>query len=375
MNFRFFVLWITIFLVANALTCARFRISHLSPETLLSLPLGPDGAEYPVQNGAIYSLPRSVAVIENWFVIAEPSQEVIKIFNGRKLNLKLVSKGWAEKKSQRKEEGSKEADRVKVLVSDILRIPGRLVAGKDEDFFVENFTPPTTTSAGEIVMGGVYRILHYDLTGKVLHTIGRKGQLELPFENILWMDTDSEGNLWVLYSHLEQLYLDQYHKGKVVREFTQKDCEDALFVDLAKEKGLLYRCEFIYPFYEGKRVLYIGRVDRLIRDAERTNYQFFYRTLAAVDFKGNKEIIFSRLNDPDDYPYLPFGASQLLLWQTIDYQKVRLAVYNLSGELLNNLQIEYDGRHSDWRSTYMTLSGEIYSLKIRDQSFNLVRWK
>lgn len=364
MSFEKKFFWI--FFVIALGFCGRFRVTHLSPTVLLSLPVGSDGLEYPVQSGVLHGLPKTVGVIDNWFIISEPSQEAIKIFNGTKIHLKLVSKYSLEKKATKKDDIAKE---VKTVVNELLRVPGRIVAGREEDFYVVNYIPPL--GEGDF-SSGAYRILHFDFSGKLLQVVGRKGQSELPFENILWFDIDIKGNLWVLYSHLEELHLDQYQKGKLLREIRQKQCEEVLFANTVREKGMLYRCEFLYPFYDASKILFIGRVDRA--DAEGT-YQFQYRVVVSQDEGGESRVVFSRLNDPEDYPHIPYGTGEFIVWQTLDYQKIRFALYNLSGELVNNLQLDFMGRFTDWRSTWVNLKGDIFSLRVIGKNVEILKWR
>ncbi len=365
---------LVIIATAFQVQCARFRVDHLTAVKIAAIPLGHEGLEYPKQNGIYHEIPKTIGIIDDWLVAAEPSNGTIKIFNNNRLQVRLMSKSAAEKRGTGKKSTDDPDSKVRNITSEQLRVPGRISTGNDEDFFVVNFMPVESREKTET--GGAYRILHYDLNGKLLGVIGRKGQPELPFEHILWMDTDKQGNLWVLYNHFEELHLDRYYKEKLITEFREKQCDEALFSEVNREKNYVYRCEFMYPFFSGDKILLVGRVDRAPAESSKSaGYQFQHRIFRVRDKNGNLDTIFSRLNDPEDYPYLPYDDNQILIWQTIDYQKIRMAVYSLSGDLTNNLQIQQDGRFSQWRSTWMTLSAQFYSIQVADGFFYVIRWR
>lgn len=372
---RFYI--ITAFVLLLALpACSRFRLKKLKPDRIFSAAIGPAGVVYPNQNGIYHEIPYSHGVINDWVILSEPSERTLKLFRNGRLSTRVVAKTTEEpaKKDAAKSAEAKPKPEGRTVVADILKVPGRISAGQNEDFFVENYIPPgdwLEKKGGK----GVYKILHFDLKGKFLHLIGRKGQTELPFENLLWMDTDKKGNLWVLYRYLDELHLDSYEGNKLVFEMRQPNCEAILFDrDQPKDKGQFRRCEFMYPFYNAEKLVLVGRIDKPGEDAKELSFSHRIIKVKKTEEDGT-ELVFSRLNNPEDYPYIPQPDGEVSLWQTLDHQKVKLALYNLSGDLLNTLQLEHPGKHNEWRATYQTLRGDFYSTRITGGYFEIYQWK
>ena len=140
--------------------CARFRSSTLKPEKIFSLPIGDDKAHFPRQGGVYHEIPGRVGVLKEWVAFSEPSDKTIKLYRSGKLVF-----------SVRGQEAGKSRNDTKSL--EAVRVPGRIVMGGNDDFFVENYIPPEGESKDPSTRGG-YKILQFDFKGKLLRSIGRK---------------------------------------------------------------------------------------------------------------------------------------------------------------------------------------------------------
>jgi hypothetical protein len=376
---KYFLLAAIAFLSAS---CARFKVNKLASSELFKIPIGHENTSlnYPEQKGLYYEIPGRVAVVDNILVTSEPSANKIKIFKDNKLQVVIVSENAAKNTSNYNEEQKPEVKKeFNQVVNKNLNVPGALAAGNDDDFYVINYISATSQpeTPSQISSGGYYKILHFDVKGNFLDIIGREGRMDLPFESILWMDTDDNNNLWVLYKYIDSLTLDQYKNGGLVNSISQKQCNETLFQNEKEEKTMVRQCEEMYPFYNGSQILLIGREDKIPDKKEISDqvYQFQRRIYKTLNLKNGKvETVFANMNDPEDYPYIPY-ESNLLIWKTIRADRFKIAVYDTDGDLIKFFQIELPDRRNNWRSTYATLSGNFYSLRLQNKSLSVYQWK
>lgn len=360
------VLW-TLFLFPVVLSCARFRSSRLKPEKIFSLPLGEDKARFPKQNGVYHEIPGRVGILKDWVAFSEPSEKTVKLFRSGKLVFSIRGQDAAQK--TKAEARSLEA----------LRVPGRIVMGGNDDFFVENYIPPEGENK-DPGLRGTYKILQFDFKGKFLRVIGRKGLSDLAFENILWFDTDSKGYLWVLYRYLDELHLDRYEGQRLAYEYRQTDCETATLdkkqIELMKNRNSVIHCEYIYPFYSGERILLSSRIDRIDSDSDKKQMTLAYRIVKYKNLnEPQAETVFARLSNAEDHPYLPQGKDSVGIWQNLEPGRVRVVRYSLDGDIRNSYVLEFSGRPSEWRQVWQTLAGDFYGIRIFADQFEIHRFR
>lgn len=354
--------------------CARFRVNDLSKSTVISIPIKKEngaGVWFNESSGVYEAVPGRVGIKDNLVIFPEASRKQIKFFKDRRLYMIMQSPLY----KQKEESEDKLPDTVDVKKSMQLNIPGKVVIGDNDDFYIENYDPVVSSDPDQKESYGFYRILHYDINGNFLGLIGRKGQNELPFDNIMWMDSDTEGSFWVFYRQLDELNLEQYSEGNLVYSISQNECHSYLY-EKERDKDLFSQCEYMYPFNDGSKVLLVGRTEKKPEEnSKEKGYIFQYRTFKVLDINDNKaEPLMSRMNDPEDFPFLPYDDSHILIWQTRAKNIVRFAVYSTEGDLTNNLQIEFDGLIHNWRRTYYTLRGEFYSIRVFKKRIKIYRW-
>lgn len=362
MNSRFILIHKVLFIaLLFSLSCARFRVEGLQQRQVLEVKYDKDLVTFPKQSGVVHEVPAQVAVMDNWVVLSVPSERRLIFYKNEKLSLTL------EGNPIEKESGND----IKRLYVDQLKIPGRVIAGKSDDIFVETFIPAGSSSVG------FYKILHFNLQGELLAVIGREGQPQLPFENILWFDVDTKGNLWVEYRYLGKLIIDNYVNSNLEYQVSEQLCFDRLFdQDKIDTDRYLYRCERMVPFYGGNKVMLIGRVEKN-QSGEDGEVQspFQYRSAVSIDRSGTASEIFNRLSDPEDFPYLTHGEEEILIWQTEDYDQLRFAVYSSLGELQRNYEVRLKSRPQQWRSIYGTIDGRLFGIQVKEESLSIVRWR
>lgn len=355
-------------LIISMGACARFKVSNLDANVLFSIPINKNSLSFPSQTGILHGIPRKVGITSERLTISEPENKSIKIFKENQLERIIISK------DRENDTFSNEPNDKKIRsFSEYLKIPGNIVSGTEDDFYVLNYYP---NLSGPNEQSGFYKIIHYDLKGQFIQIIGRNGQSELPYENVIWMDTDTSGRLWVAYRHLDDLYLEGYEENQVYRSYSDQECVKNVFMGQNLSSTDIARCEFMYPFPSGEKLLLVGRVDS-IKDSEAgaKGRVFKYRTFVVIDKNGKSEVIFGKINDPEDFPYIPYNENEILLWQTLDYNRVKLPIYSLHGALINNLQITQTDRFENWRSTWFNLQGKAYSIKVDSLKLEVIRWK
>lgn len=362
---------VPVLIVLSATSCAFFRVDKLNDQPEARIPLNDEsGVKFQNQSGIVHEIPARVAETDDWVVISEPSRKSVKIFNDSKLLTEIIS---LEEKADPEKLPASAAGELKT--NSYLKIPGRTIAGQNEDFFVESYNNVKAGRNKSDSGAGFYKILQFNLRGNFIRLIGREGRPELPFENILWMDVDSENRLWVLYRFLGNLKLDAYREGRLDYSIKQQNCESLMLENIEKEDNELLNCEFMYPFFDAERILLTARVDR-VPDSDKEVTTFRYRVVKVLNTENAEvETVFSRLNDPEDFPYLPYDNNNFLVWQTEDYDTLKFSIYNLEGNLQNNLQIKLTGRHNRYRTTYYSLKGKFYSIKVDSDFFHLLNWR
>ncbi|MBV6492723.1 MAG: hypothetical protein LDLANPLL_00720 [Turneriella sp.] len=346
--------------------CARFRTSTLKPEKVFAATIGSDKVHFPNQNGIYHEIPSRVGVYKDWVAFSEPSEKTIKLFRSGKLEVTIKAQDTGKGKGDSK-------------ALDALRVPGRIMMGTNDDFFVENYIPPEGENKDASSRGG-YKILQFDFKGKLLRSIGRKGLAELVFENLLWFDSDTKGYLWVLYRYLDELHLDRYEGSRLAYEYRQTDCENATVdkkqIEQLKSRNSIVHCEYIYPFYSGERIMFASRIDRIDSVSSQKQMTLAYRVVKVKNLgEAENKTVFDRLANAEDHPYLPQGNSNIGIWQNLENGRVRIQRYSLDGDLTNSIVLDITGLQRQWRQVWETLSGDFYGIRIFADQFEVYRFQ
>ncbi|MES0489067.1 MAG: hypothetical protein ABUK01_03685 [Leptospirales bacterium] len=363
-------------LIFSSLYCSRFKVTKLEPERVFAIPIGeePESLDFPRHHGIYHGIPSRIGISGDWLIVSETRKKRIKIFKGENLSVVIHNENVVVDENEFAAVGNENS--VEVISSSNLDIPGMIIAGNNDDFYVLNYSPAERDQQDEEGIG-FYKIIQYDVKGNMLDLIGREGKEELPFESISWMDIDSENNLWVLHRHLGELQLDRYSDGENIVSLSQKDCERVLFADQIENStgNTLSGCELMYPVENGEEILMVGKVEKISnKKSDKSNYAFLYRKFVLFNYTSTaKSVVFEKLNDPEDYPYIPNG-NNLFIWRTLDPSKIRLGIYTSEGDITKSLQVELFGKRPNWRSLYATLSGNIIGIRVFNRTFEVYEW-
>jgi len=370
--------FVLLLLIFSGIFCSRFKVTKLESERLFAIPLGEEAGslDFPKHHGIYHGIPSRIGISGDWLIVSEPGKKRIKIYKDENLSVVINNENNIDDQTEYVPSESENESPVENIISSNLDIPGMIVAGNNDDFYVLNYSPAERDQQDQEGTG-FYKIIQYDVKGNMLDLIGREGKEELPFESILWMDIDSDNNLWVLHRHLGELQLDRYSDGENIVSFSQKDCERTLFANQSENSGAntLSGCELMYPVENGDEILMVGKVEKISsKKSDKSNYAFLYRKFVLFNHTtASKSVVFEKLNDPEDYPYIPYG-NNLFIWRTLDPSKIRLGIYTNEGDITKSLQIELFGKRPNWRSLYGTLSGKIVGLRVFNRTFEVYEW-
>ncbi len=374
-----YFIYLLLFFISLQIGCIRFKVNHLKAIEVASIPINNKPLSFPKRNGFYYGIPGRIGIDTDKIVISEPNKRSINIFTDQKKKpLVIYSKKFYDPKIKKGEiilDNDSE-----YILNENLNIPGIIISGKENDFLVQNYIFPSSLPEKNNKKNpepkGFYKVLHFNYKGNLLGIIGRMGQAELSFENIIWMDVDTDNSLWILYRYLDDLYLDRLYENKLENQFKEKECENILFQGITKKKEMLYICEYMYPFYEGNKILMVGKVEKRINKNKIEDYIFQHRVVKVKDLDSDKITeIFKRLNDAEEFPYIPYDESHIMIWQTKKHNAFKYSIYNLEGDLTKNLQIDLKDDSHSWRATYATLRGDFYSIRIFSNRIYIYQWE
>ncbi len=360
------------------------RFDELKSNLLLSIPLNKKILNFPSQNGIPYGVPGKIGVQDNMLAISEVSAHTIKIFKDGKLKRLIRSKKFYE--NLPKQDQSEKPNDVSENFINKLHIPGVIATTSENSFYVLNYIPEYGKKEK-----GKYNFLHIHFNGKLIFTVNQDDKYHIDsyekkfllkkdegsFSNVRWMDVDDENRLWITHIKNEEIILQAYENGKLLHQFSKKQCHELLFKDIKKSPNEEYSCETFYPFSQGNSILFVGKI-KIIKKNKNSNeakYIFKERIFISYDINSKKSHhIFTHDSDPQQTPYLTHGKKSFIIWKTEDYQKYKLELYNINGNFEKSFRINLPGNPHSWRSTYTTLRGKIYSIQILKTSLSIYEW-
>ena len=355
---------------------------ELKSEVLFEIPLNKKILDFPTRNGIYYEIPGKIGIEDDMAIISESSARSIKIFKNGALETVIRSKEFYKNSSN--QDQRKMSSNVSELFLSTLSIPGVVATTSEDSFYVLNYTAETQSKKEK----GKYNFLHIDFEGKLKFTVNREDQdnqnltpqiNKVSFNNIQWMDVDDENRLWLTYeNNQEEAILQAYEEGKLLHQFSVKECYNFIFKHVEKSKNEELLCEVFYPFSDGESILFVGKVETLKKDeddVDEVSYTFKERVFISYDIESKKSHkIFTHESDPQESPYLTHGEESFIIWITEDYQHFKLELYNIEGDLEKRLVINLPGNSYSWRSTYITLRGEIYSIRVSKNALLAYEW-
>ncbi len=382
---NFLRLYVILFLAISMIACG---FDEMKSEILFKIPLNEKILNFPKKNGVYYEIPGKMGIEDDMAIISESSARSIKIFNNSKLERVIRSKEFYKDPSN--QDQWQTPPNVSKSSLSVLSIPGSIATTSEDSFYVLNYTPQAQPKQEK----GKYNFLHIDFDGKLKFLVNNQETQdnenpkdkklaaqtnEIGFSNIHWMDVDDENRLWLTYGNSqEETILQAYEEGTLLHKFSAKECYDLILKHVEKSKDEGYLCEVFYPFSSGESILFVGKVETIKRDGDdvdETDYTFKERVFISYDIESKKSHkIFTHESDPQESPYLTHGEESFIIWVTEDYQRFKLELYDIKGDQEKKLVINLSGSSHSWRSTYTTLRGKIYSIRISKDFLIAYEW-
>ena len=369
---------------------------------MAGIPLDKSILNYPKQNGVYHEIPGKIGIEDERILISEPSSRIIKIFDEGELE-RVIKSGDYYSDPDNVDNTKLSTETKEVFISE-LGIPGMISTTSDDSFYVLNYISQEKNKASSGNQE-TYNILHIDFEGKLKGVITQDTEpilkasqevITLPeaqalkiqdiqnisdpadFSDIQWMDVDDDGRLWVLYGNEQEMFLESYEKNKRSYRFSRKDCYASIFKNRKESKDEERACEIFYPFGDGKSLLLVGRIEEIESkndDLDDTEYFFKERIFTVFNIASKTvEEIFTHRSEPQENPYLPYKDDRFIIWVTKDYNNFVLELYSISGSLKKKYQLNLEGTAHSWRSTYTTLQGNIYSIRVFKHSLMIYEW-
>ena len=344
-----------------------------------------------------HAIPQQFGVLGNRIVISEIENHAIKIFYRKKLETIIYSSHKSSHKSSHRpnvyskyDENSLDFDidiesipNKKLIFQEnsYLQVPGKIVVGEKDTFFVvnrletpdfyqkkisniqintnQNLYASTNSSYAGYSNRSIniskkvkqkrisnnkyshYNILELNTKGELIRSIERKRKKPSAFQNIIWIETDVSGKLWVLYLYNKKLMLDAYIKGKLFFYIEEEKCLSTLFP--IQDKKSIYTCLRMHPFYNEKEVLLVGKVEKKPNKKNNLkpwNKEAFERyTIKILNWDFNTErVAMANIKDRHSIPYLPYGKESFLVLnpkKNLSYQ-----MFNTDGFFLQTINLD-----------------------------------
>lgn len=207
-------------------------------------------------------------------------------------------------------------------------------------------------------------ILIFDKTGKLLYSLGQKGVADIPFNFIEKVFIDLNDRPIVITKNYETWGV--YRFKSRARDFFVTLGKDT-FKD--KEGNNTYNgiIENLTPFHDGERFL--------VSVAYYSGTRFKYRKILEYNIAENRiSRLILNLPDPKNELYTILDDKYLLLWDTDD-KSVRFAIWDLDGNIVNNLRLKTDNISNYLTQIFSDDTGKLFTYSVRKNGIDIMEWK
>jgi hypothetical protein len=348
-----------IFIVAVFIvSCNQWRVSELKSKKLFNIKAGLDVKQANIVMGSndILEISFTVHAGRDRFFIADNRSKRLQVFDNEGNILCAIA--------------GKKLDAVPSSTTFNFGVIGEVVSDSEGKIFVQNRIEVTQNvqniqkPQGEIGVNPSY-ILVFDKIGRLQYTMGQKGPAEMPFYNIESTHIDTKDRLWVISKNYETWSVFRF-KARM-RDF---------FVTLGKDNfgqekdgantynGII---ENVVPFNNGGHFL--------ISVAYYINTRFKYRKIFDYSVDENKlERVVLQLPDPRNELYAVLDDKYLLLWDT-EEKNLRFAIWDLDGNIVNNLRIRMEKDRSSLVRVISDEKGRLYSYVVKKAGIDILEWR
>jgi hypothetical protein len=344
--------FILIILTGTLISCARWRVSNLSPTEMLFIENGiePGEIKLALDDYAITEVSFEISMHKNKIVTTDNNLKRVQILSGNSKPELIIGniKNIDTKEYNVSNFNFSSVGLCSVDSSDRIYVQNRLVQSNDfsrEGSFIPSF------------------ILMFDKDGKLLSTIGQRGTADLPFSYIDSMTIDEKNRLLVISRSFDNWTIYRFTDGKRDYFF---DLGTLIFTENHGKDVYVGRIEEIQPYQNRDSVVISVAYYFENRLKHRTIYEFSLSTNkigeAIIEIQNLKNSLFAVTNDKNIY-----------FWN-IDGKKVKFFIINASGAILDNVGMNFDVEKYYYSKIFTGKNGEIYSLHVDKSGTIVYKW-
>jgi hypothetical protein len=341
-------------------SCSQWKVSSLSPKTILSLPAGaePRQITLAINDSDIMDISFTVKVSHDRILVADNKAKRLQVFEmDGSPDLSIGKKGAA-------------ADSPVPFNFGIIGDTARDSEGR---IYVQNrIDAGSPAPQGAVVTGPSQDdleivpsyILVFDSAGKLQYAMGQRGAADLPFYYIENITIDDKDRLFVVSKSLSSWNIFRF-KNKV-RDFYANIGKDSFREKEGQDEysGII---ENVVPYRSGEKLL--------VSVAYYHNTRFKFRKIHEYIVSENRlgRELFA-IQDPKNELFSIMDDKYILLWDT-EEKDVRFVIWGFDGNIVNNLKIANDRKKSYYREIISDEAGRFYSYSARKTVLEVSEWK
>jgi hypothetical protein len=206
-------------------------------------------------------------------------------------------------------------------------------------------------------------ILVFDQKGNLIYTLGRTGSPDIPFTSIESLAIDKNDRLFVITRSYDTwgVYRFSNRRRDFNINFTDSDFKES------DGNGFLNgKIEKILPDQSGD--------DLMISAGYYKSTDFKYRKIFKNSILKNKNTDTSfTISDPKNELFA-IVDDKVYLWD-IDEKLIRYMVYNLKGDIVNNISINFPETTNSFDEILIDNSGNFYSYHTLKKGIEVIEWR
>ncbi|HEY1405177.1 MAG TPA: hypothetical protein VF857_01085 [Spirochaetota bacterium] len=341
--------------IVFAVSCSHWKISELKGKKIFSLEQGSDNKQIALHfgNADLLDMTFSIQSSREHFFAVDNKLKRIQIFDAEGAFTGSI--------------GAKKVDLLSLSSSFTFGTIGSVAMDSEGKVYVQNRidlpNQVKNDQAGDVDIASSYMLI-FDKTGKLQYSLGQKGAADIPFNYIDKIFVDNDDRLFVITKNYETWGI--YRFKSRVRDFFVTLGKDN-FKDKDNDQEYNGIIENISPFRDGERFL--------ISVAYYSGTRFKYRKILEFSIRDNKvSRLILQLPDPKNELYTILDDKYLLLWDT-DEKALRFAIWDLDGNIVNNLRLKTKSISSYLTQIFTDESGRLFTYSVRKNGVDVMEWK
>lgn len=206
-------------------------------------------------------------------------------------------------------------------------------------------------------------ILVFNEKGSLLYTLGQKGFPDIPFYFIKSMEVDESNRLFVITKSFNTFSVYRFIKKK--RDL-YLNIGESDFVDKKDEEEYVGKIENILIYQTGENLL--------LSVAYYKDFEFKYRKIYEYSIKQrrrSKTVL--KIQDAKNEIYTIVDDKLIYLWD-IEERDMRFIVYNLQGNIVNNIQMQFPEKDGYFEDILIDESGRLFSYHVNKRGIDIFEW-